>query len=170
MKEFKVYLTDNETRDLQSRINDGTGDKIDAPNRQWYAESDGELSEHLSYTIGDLLKYLQYDYWYNVMLRNNGKEKLVVHRRLCIRPVPVASTYKDYKNDDHIIRGQYESEATNDKDDYVWRVSYDGEIFGESVNLIDALRDACLIVHDRGLWKTDRDPEVKTRTFSLTDV
>jgi hypothetical protein len=172
MDNFKVYLSDLETKELYDYINDGSGDWMPEADSHYYSPdnlnntTEGDSVEHKQYSIGDLLKYLQYDYYYNVLLDPSTGKKLKTHRRLVIKPVPKQHTYNiSIKDQNEIIRTQYESNAENGYDDYEWKIMYDGEIFGSSMDLIYALRDACKKVHDRGLWKLDNPDVANLRTF-----
>lgn len=177
MKNFDVYLSESDSIELYNYIGD---DKLmPSPDSHWYVPhnpdgtTEGEKVEHKQYTVGDLLKFLQYNYYFNVLhdpsLGESGK--MIVHRRLVIKPVPTENTYNtSLVGEDAIIRSQYESNALNEDDEYEWRIMYDGEIFGSNRQLVIALRDACKKVYDKGLYKLDNPNYFPVRNFSLSDV
>lgn len=93
-----------------------------------------------TYSIGDLLSFLNYNYYYNSLSvpDNSSSHPKCIDRRLCILPVPI-----DVLNSDIRV----ESKEKNDRTQYRWRIMIGNEIIGEDVELVNALYQAVKCVY-----------------------
>jgi hypothetical protein len=124
-------------------------------------ENDGQYVQ--TYTIGDLINFLNYNYYYPSIYvpnmyddttKNVKSGKVNIHRRLTIIPIPAD------RIDRKIMHEELDSDVMNARDEYIWRISVGDDVIGEDTELINALYDAVNAVYlTRKLYKcvTKRD-------------
>lgn len=126
--------------------------------------NDAENGRYIqTYTLGDLLNFLNYNYHYNSLQdASQPSKKIKVHRRLTIVPIPIDRL-------DNVTRHyQEDSKKQNSKQDYVWRVSIGGDVLGENVELVYALYDAVKEVYlNRKLYKIALQDSINCNVPSL---
>lgn len=101
-----------------------------------------------TYTIGDLINFLHYNYHYNTLYDPHECNTMLTHRRLSIIPVPADRVSID---DRHRMN---ESQVKNMRCDYVWVISMGSEVLGQDVELVEALYKAVKCVYlEKKLYK-----------------
>lgn len=124
-----------------------------------------------TYTIGDLLHFLNYNYHYDSLYCPECEDghRIINHRRLAIIPIPVD------KIDRTTMHTTLDSSKKNMRKDYVWRICIGDEELAENAELVDALHDAVKEVYlNRKLYKIALQDESigvqSDKRFNVTDA
>lgn len=121
------YIEDEVSKDDRERLG------LYKPDFHALNSDDGKYVE--TYTIGDLIHFLNYNYYFPT-LKNQDGSHIFSHRRLSIMPVPIDKL--DYLSGER----EMESEVTNDRSDYIWRIMIGNEVLGQDTELVYALYKA----------------------------
>lgn len=145
--------------DLKKKLGEETATKLGLYAPYYYTNDYRNAKYVQSYTIGDLINFLHYSYYYKSIETSKNCDKqpehedehdrIYVHRYITIYQEPVDYAYKEVKER---IRGS--ETHSNDRNDYVWKVRLGDVVIACDVELIEALYKAIQVIYfDRDLYK-----------------